>query len=371
MERKRKINYASLIEGFLGIVFGIAASRLLPVAPRFYDLPLLLAISLLLMYLHILLHEAGHLLFGLATGYRFLSFRIGALVWVKMDGRIRLKRIPSPLMSGHCLMAPPELKNGRMPTVLYQLGGCILTLIVTALSSVLFFAFQAWPLLLRVVLFVFSFLGVLSFVENALLPEVSAMRTDGKKALELMRHPASVRAMWLQLKVHELSTDGMRMKDMPAEWFAEPGREEDEAAAAMILVYRTFWLMDRGEFAAAHALDEKLTGGAYPLSKPIRFILLCDGASCEMLGAAEGGLLAALHSEDMEAVARRMRNSITLIRTRYLEALLVRRDRAEADKLRKKLDSMKQTYPSKGDYATELALAEAAEAAAGPVDRKP
>lgn len=181
MERKRKINYASLIEGFLGIVFGIAASRLLPVAPRFYDLPLLLAISLLLMYLHILLHEAGHLLFGLATGYRFLSFRIGALVWVKMDGRIRLKRIPSPLMSGHCLMAPPELKNGRMPTVLYQLGGCILTLIVTALSSVLFFAFQAWPLLLRVVLFVFSFLGVLSFVENALLPEVSAMRTDGKK----------------------------------------------------------------------------------------------------------------------------------------------------------------------------------------------
>ncbi len=371
MKRKMKINYGALIGGLFGGAFGIAAARLVPVAPSFSNLLVILALSFLLMYLHILLHEAGHLLFGLATGYRFLSFRIGALVWVKMDGRIRLKRLSSPLMSGQCLMVPPELKNGRMPAVLYHLGGCILNLIVTALSSVLFFAFPAWPTLLRIVLFLFSFLGVLVFGGNALPLEVGAMRTDGKNALELLRHPASVRGYWLQLKVHELSTDGTRMKDMPAEWFAEPSGAEDKTAEATILEYRLFWLMDRAEFAAAHALDEKLTGEAYPLSKLARFILLCDGACCEMLGAAEGGLLSALHSEDMEAVARRMRNSITVIRTRYFEALLVRRDRAEADELRKKLDSMKQTHPSRGDYATELALAEAAEAAAGPVDRKP
>ena len=370
MKRKMKINYGALIGGLFGCAFGIAAAQLVPVAPSFSNLLVILALSFLLMYLHILLHEAGHLLFGLATGYRFLSFRISSLLWVKMDGRIRLKRLSSPLMSVQCLMAPPELKNGTMPAVLYYLGGCILTLIATALSSVLLFAFPAWPPLLRVALLEFSFLGVLIIVENALLPEIGGLPTDGKNALERLRHPTSVRGMWLQLKVHELSTDGTRMKDMPAEWFAEPSGE-DKAAAAMLLVYRTFWLMDRSEFAAAHALTEQLTGGAYPLSKLLRFLLLCDGACCEMLGAAEGGLLAALHNEDMEAAARRMRNSITVIRTRFFEALLVRRDRAAADELRKKLDSMKQTYPSKGDYAEELALAEAAETAAGLADRKP
>lgn len=371
MKRKTKINYEVLIVCFLGFAFGIAARRLAPAAPGFLNLLGFLALGFLLLYLHLLLHEAGHLLFGLATGYRFLSFRISSLLWVKMDGRIRLKRLSSPLMSVQCLMAPPELKNGTMPAVLYYLGGCILTLIAAALSSVLLFAFPAWPPLLRVALLEFSFLGVLIFVENALLPEIGGLPTDGKNALERLRHPTSVRGMWLQLKVHELSTDGTRMKDMPAEWFAEPSGEEDKAAAAMLLVYRTFWLMDRSEFAAAHALTEQLTGGAYPLSKLLRFLLLCDGACCEMLGAAEGGLLAALHNEDMKAVARRMQNSITVIRTRFFEALLVRRDRAAADELRKKLDSMKQTYPSKGDYAEELALAEAAETAAGLVDRKP
>ena len=34
-------------------------------------------------YLQIILHEAGHLLFGLATGYKFISFRIGKLTLIK------------------------------------------------------------------------------------------------------------------------------------------------------------------------------------------------------------------------------------------------------------------------------------------------
>lgn len=34
-------------------------------------------------FLQILIHEAGHLIFGLLTGYQFRSFDIGGFTWVK------------------------------------------------------------------------------------------------------------------------------------------------------------------------------------------------------------------------------------------------------------------------------------------------
>ena len=40
------------------------------------------------MLIQLIIHEAGHLIFGLMTGYRFSSFRVANLMWVKLDGRI-------------------------------------------------------------------------------------------------------------------------------------------------------------------------------------------------------------------------------------------------------------------------------------------
>ena len=47
----------------------------------------LLAILILLfsIFLQVLLHEGGHLVCGLATGYRFVSFRIFNLTFIRKD----------------------------------------------------------------------------------------------------------------------------------------------------------------------------------------------------------------------------------------------------------------------------------------------
>ena len=50
----------------------------------------LLAFSMLLQ---IIIHEAGHLLFGLISGYHFVSFRIGSYILVKgPEDKLSLKR---------------------------------------------------------------------------------------------------------------------------------------------------------------------------------------------------------------------------------------------------------------------------------------
>ena len=59
--------------------------------------------------LHIILHEGGHLLMGFATGYRFISFRIASVAFIRKEGRIRIRRFRLAGTGGQCLMSPPDM----------------------------------------------------------------------------------------------------------------------------------------------------------------------------------------------------------------------------------------------------------------------
>lgn len=87
------------------------------------------------LILQIIIHEAGHLVFGLLTGYRFISFRVSSFMWMKDNDRIRFKRMSIAGTGGQCLMAPPDLKDGKMPVQLYNYGGAIMNLIASVISG--------------------------------------------------------------------------------------------------------------------------------------------------------------------------------------------------------------------------------------------
>src|SRR5699024_8670727 len=67
------------------------------------------------------------------SGYGFASYRIGSLMWIKQDGKVRFKRFSIAGTGGQCLMTPPELTEEGMPYVLYNLGGVLMNLILAAL----------------------------------------------------------------------------------------------------------------------------------------------------------------------------------------------------------------------------------------------
>ena len=87
-------------------------------------------------YLQTILHEGGHLVCGLLTGYRFVSFRIGSWMLQRAHGKLRVRNFKLAGTGGQCLLAPPPLTDGEMPCVLYNLGGPLANLI-TALLCVL------------------------------------------------------------------------------------------------------------------------------------------------------------------------------------------------------------------------------------------
>ena len=70
---------------------------------------ILFSLMYLSIFIEMAIHEAGHLFFGLATGYKFLSYRIGSFTFIKEEGRIKVKRYVLPGTGGQCLMSPPPL----------------------------------------------------------------------------------------------------------------------------------------------------------------------------------------------------------------------------------------------------------------------
>lgn len=71
------------------------------------------------------IHEAGHLVCGLLTGYDFVSFRIFNFTFIKNGGKTRVKKFAVAGTGGQCLLTPPDLPLKKIPTRWYNAGVCL------------------------------------------------------------------------------------------------------------------------------------------------------------------------------------------------------------------------------------------------------
>ena len=119
------------------------------------------------MLLHMIIHEIGHLICGLISGYKFSSFRIMNFILIQKNGKLKIKRLTIAGTGGQCLMAPPDMKDEKIPILLYNLGGPIFNLIAGIIFLLIFFILMPYPLVGASV-FVFSLVGIIFAVLNGI-----------------------------------------------------------------------------------------------------------------------------------------------------------------------------------------------------------
>ena len=195
--------------------------------------------------IQVIVHEAGHLVFGLVSGYQFSSFRIGNLMLIKENGKCKVRKFSIAGTAGQCLMAPPDLVDGKIPVVLYNLGGCIFNLIISAVFSVAAHANSQNPMVFMVCIVV-AVIGVAFALTNGIPLQVGPVTNDGHNALSLGKNPKAMQAFWLQLKVNNEQAKGRRLKEMPESWFPIPTDEDlENGLIAALGVFRVSWLVDQ------------------------------------------------------------------------------------------------------------------------------
>ncbi len=226
--RSRGMLMSLLISVAIGIVIGVwMVSYMLGVYGEMNKEVILilyssLAMSLLSIYLNILFHEAGHLIFGLLTGYSFLSFRIYSLTIIREQGKLRFKRFSVPGTAGQCLMAPPDVPIEELPYCLFNYGGVIINLAVSLLVILPMFLFPQLSLHGKFLLGGFAAGGILLGLSNGLPLVVFGMANDGYNVKAIKQDPAARNSFRLQLELVRRESAGERLKDMPEELFTLP-----------------------------------------------------------------------------------------------------------------------------------------------------
>lgn len=336
MKKSKQVLFAAL--GVL--IGGVAGAVLAKHADGLSDLLLSFVFLLAAVYAQLILHEAGHLIAGLLTGYRFVSFRIGSLMLLRAQGRFRLAHFKLAGTGGQCLMAPPPLKGDDYSNTVYHFGGVAMNLLWAALAALMLFTRGYHPWWLGTLA-----AGLIMAVTNGIPLKLSGVDNDGRNAVRSLREPDVRMGFYRQLQVNAALSEGKRLREMPEEWFdCAPGQEYERG------FLRFQWMLDREEYDRAREYGQALLKADQPgvnkalLESDLRCLALLRGDA----PAAPSALL----TQFFKAMA----NYPGILRAKYIFALLQEDDREKANTYQKRFDQVMKTYPYPSDVQTDIAL---------------
>ena len=307
-------------------------------------------------FIHIIIHETGHLIFGLLSGYSFSSFRIFSFMWLKENGKLRLKRQSIAGTGGQCIMIPPDMVDGKFPVVLYNLGGILLNAVSSIVFLALFFLCLDFPILAAIMLWLFV-LGVLMAVMNGVPTSTGSINNDGYNAMALSRDPEAMEAFWIQLRIVDKTTKGLRLKQMPAEWFKVPSDEGmKNSMTASRGVFACNRLMDEGRYQEADSLMEHILGIDSGIVGLHRSLLICDRICLELMYKNRRDVVEKMQTEEQKNFMKAMKKFLPVLRTNYLIAMFMENDMTKADKIMTEFEKQAKLYPYETDIASEREL---------------
>ncbi len=342
--------------GFFAVSFLPDSVYDLPFPQFFGFLLLFLLLLYLFFFLHTVIHEGGHLLFGLLTGYRFSSFRIGPFMLLRRGGKLHFSRLSLAGTGGQCLLAPPPMRDGKCPTFLYNLGGSLMNLLFAAASGLFAYLFRAdeYAFLFFIV---FAAIGAVQALVNGIPMRLGMVDNDGYNAISIRKNEASMLAFHRQLAVSAALTEGVRLSEMPEEYFTlPPNGDLKNSMVAVIAVFHANRLMDAGDYAAADAEMQALLAAETGMVDIHRNLLLCDRIFCALYAGRPEEARTIYSEKAFLNFLKTMKSFPTVMRTEYIAATRLFPDDKKAAAAKARFEKCAKSYPYPTDIATERRL---------------
>lgn len=313
---------------------------------------------ILALVMQTLLHEAGHLLFGLLTGYRFVSFRIFNFTIINKEGRFTVKRYSVLGTAGQCLMSPPANKPlHEAPYALYNLGGVIVNITVSTIALVALLMIDrdnCGPFTIMFLSFTVLSGLVLTFL-NGIPMKIGGMPNDGFNGLYLGRSTNGRVCFGRQLLINEQLQNGVRLRDMPQEWFEILDINYEDPLQLNVAIMKASRLIDSYDFAEALKELEHLSEPAK------KFIIFNREVDSELvflyLVSGDVDKAKALYTKQLEAyVMHYAKTMSSKDRVRFALALYADNNPERALRLINNLKNHAHCYLLQGEVESDLAI---------------
>lgn len=311
------------------------------------------------IYIQIILHEGGHFFFGHISGYKFISFRVGSLTLVKKSGKYHLKSYTVPGTGGQCLMMPPEGDEHNLPYKLYNLGGVLFNFIFSLLGILCITLFSL-PHFLTSFLIIFAIFGIILGLLNGIPMKISGVANDGYNIRLLNKDIISRRIFYLQLKINALQTKGIRLKEMPKEWFELPeGADMKNSLHLSMISLKSAWYMDQLRFDEAQQCLESMEPYADNLIGLYQKERNCELLFLEIIGECRPEVISELYTDEIKTYINQYnRYMFSKKRILYAYILIVDRNKVKAGMIFNEAVKMQDKHPITGDAESELDIME-------------
>lgn len=328
----------------------------------------LLALSILLaiiwlfvtVMIHLVMHEAGHLVMGLLTGYRFLSFRVFKLTLAKTDDGLKWKRYHIAGTGGQCLMELPEDQDvNTAPWFWYNAGGVLMNLLLVLIALLVLRTTKLGIVGFSFFL-MFAFVGIVMALMNGIPMIAGGVGNDAHNILTLWRHPELRRYFVRTLQMAGQMTRGKRLKELPEEWFFD--QPATEASPPLEIANRVNFmtlLEDQGRLEEARKVGEELMSLGKGLPRIYQLEVGGERTMLELLTSNRKEVVEELWNETLEKYTV-MNSNYSPIKCAVLFAveLLFHHDQEKAESYSHSLQIHHDKYALPGEARTAISLLE-------------
>ena len=304
------------------------------------------------------LHEVGHLLFGLASGYKFSSIRLYKYAIVKDDSGYHVKKFNIQGTGGQCIMTLPEDTNpSRVPFFWYNAGGVIVNVVLVAISIVVLSCCDL-GMVAESFFIMLAFTGAFIALTNGVPLSFNGLCNDGRNILLLMRNKRSRRFFLRMMQTASELSRGKRLKDMPREWFEDipVDSPKDYFLLANRINYAAL-LEDSGLFDEARRVYEEISYFGKDLPGMIKLEIGADHILMELLTTARHDIVETIYDKWLKAyINSPYKYSPIKAVALYALALHHDNDPVRAKQLLDELESHREDYLMPGEYLTAIYL---------------
>ena len=303
------------------------------------------------------IHELGHLVCGLLTGYKFVSFRVFNYTILKENGRFKVKKFGVAGTGGQCLLTPPELPLEQIPTGWYNFGG-VLANIVMLLIALPFFFLDLNPFVAEA-LGVFVATDAIMILLNGFPMQAGGVGNDGYNIKLLKKNLLSKRGIVNQLRANALIQNGVRPKDMPDELFIIPDDiDYHNALEISIPLMYASRLIDRKEYKEALEIIEDLYSHKDEIMPLYVKEIACELAFLYMRTGNSDKAEAILDKDLMKYIETYRKMMSSKERLICAIALYIEKDESKAGQIYENLKARQEEYLLQGEVKSDIALME-------------
>jgi len=345
----------TVIPFLIGAVFGAAVFYVGDIASGIEGGFLSVVITLAALYagiiFHSIIHEAGHLIAGKLSGYDFLSFRVFNITLVKKDGKIQRKKYTVAGTGGQCLMVPPDYECETYPFVFYNLGGSLMNFIFSAVFFTLMMVTSGYA---AMVFAVFAVIGAGIGVLNILPMKIGGVANDGYNIVLCVKNEKSRRALWTQLHIAALLSQGTRFREMPEDWFAETDAESlNDPLVGAVANMRFGYLTDIGEYTRACDYARFLICNCDKILEVHKNELRCELLFFEIIGQCRKEEIERLYDSKLQKYVKATLSYMSRQRLMCAYYALYQKDDAKAQKALSDFEKAALHTPFPGEAAGE------------------